>query len=102
MIRPPPRSTLFPYTTLFRSLASSFSRLQLVNGTNFTGGPGAIPIGNCSQLFMIGTAHVCSPVTDELRMPSSASADGCNRVTLGETSTDTVTVSMLGNGSFGA
>src|SRR5688572_31565346 len=24
MIRPPPRSTLFPYTTLFRSLASFF------------------------------------------------------------------------------
>src|SRR5690348_17561243 len=24
MLRPPPRSTLFPYTTLFRSLASAF------------------------------------------------------------------------------
>src|SRR5437763_13491404 len=26
MIRPPPRSTLFPYTTLFRSTRSSFAR----------------------------------------------------------------------------
>src|SRR5205809_4283079 len=25
MLQPPPNSTLFPYTTLFRSLASSFS-----------------------------------------------------------------------------
>src|SRR5256885_12215626 len=29
MIRRPPRSTLFPYTTLFRSLSSPLSRLGL-------------------------------------------------------------------------
>src|SRR5260370_11539826 len=29
MIRRPPRSTLFPYTTLFRSLSNSFSRASL-------------------------------------------------------------------------
>src|SRR3712207_8510425 len=29
MIRRPPRSTLFPYTTLFRSLGSNTFRLQL-------------------------------------------------------------------------
>src|SRR2546429_4749820 len=28
MIRPPPRSTLFPYPTLFRSLTPSSTRLQ--------------------------------------------------------------------------
>src|SRR5690349_23055587 len=28
MIRPPPRSTLFPYTTLFRSLAMWLARTQ--------------------------------------------------------------------------
>src|SRR5947208_9727036 len=28
MIRPPPRSTLFPYTTLFRSLHSLFRQMQ--------------------------------------------------------------------------
>src|SRR5256885_10488625 len=35
MIRRPPRSTLFPYTTLFRSLprAGSFSRLLCVSPT---------------------------------------------------------------------
>src|SRR3989442_15988658 len=30
MIRRPPRSTLFPYTTLFRSLASVLDELELV------------------------------------------------------------------------
>src|SRR2546429_6164552 len=29
MIRRPPRSTLFPYTTLFRSLVNTFSRSKL-------------------------------------------------------------------------
>src|SRR5206468_13124014 len=32
MIRRPPRSTLFPYTTLFRSLASGSGGLQLARG----------------------------------------------------------------------
>src|SRR5437660_8546220 len=30
MLRPPPRSTLFPYTTLFRSRAAELLRQQLV------------------------------------------------------------------------
>src|SRR5438132_9513459 len=35
MIRPPPRSTLFPYTTLFRSIASAArsTLLELCSGT---------------------------------------------------------------------
>src|SRR5690348_17764588 len=32
MIRRPPRSTLFPYTTLFRSLAGDAGSLQLLSG----------------------------------------------------------------------
>src|SRR5690242_21492280 len=52
MIRRPPRSTLFPYTTLFRSEAESrrkarlhFPRKQLPPGN----GPGAaLPGGRCS------------------------------------------------------
>src|SRR3712207_7275681 len=37
MIRRPPRSTLFPYTTLFRSvLASSRDVVQWVRGTSLT------------------------------------------------------------------
>src|SRR5437868_11629000 len=38
MIRPPPRSTLFPYTTLFRSKkAFTFSSLLLLTVLAFTG-----------------------------------------------------------------
>src|SRR3712207_8661409 len=33
MIRRPPRSTLFPYTTLFRSLGNPIPRWQLVVGS---------------------------------------------------------------------
>src|SRR5687767_15771839 len=33
MIRRPPRSTLFPYTTLFRSLAGVFASTRMVNKT---------------------------------------------------------------------
>src|SRR2546426_1504689 len=32
MIRRPPRSTLFPYTTLFRSVASSITQLLRIQG----------------------------------------------------------------------
>src|SRR3712207_7679764 len=46
MIRRPPRSTLFPYTTLFRSLllAVSDSRVGRCNGSNplATGGSGLL------------------------------------------------------------
>src|SRR5256886_7898896 len=37
MIRRPPRSTLFPYTTLFRSLANWDSTFALVLGNETTG-----------------------------------------------------------------
>src|SRR5437899_8109782 len=35
MIRPPPRSTLFPYTTLFRSIAHAVHHLLLAIGKVF-------------------------------------------------------------------
>src|SRR2546426_3081114 len=37
MIRRPPRSTLFPYTTLFRSLLASLLDLRFVLGGGFQG-----------------------------------------------------------------
>src|SRR4029078_13736507 len=63
MIRRPPRSTLFPYTTLFRSnprLRRDRCRPQGVRRVAFGGAE-------------IGRAHVCTPVTSLSRMPSSAS-----------------------------
>src|SRR3712207_6892134 len=43
MIRRPPRSTLFPYTTLFRSLPVTATWLDLPAGTGF--GPDNLPYG---------------------------------------------------------
>src|SRR5438105_5370416 len=46
MIRPPPRSTLFPYTTLFRSLSTSnFNDLRSISGKRSVrrGGQGRDP-----------------------------------------------------------
>src|SRR5436309_9619993 len=43
MIRRPPRSTLFPYTTLFRSDFSGFNRGKLQGGVTFV--PGKVALG---------------------------------------------------------
>src|SRR5258708_24197133 len=98
MIRRPPRSTLFPYTTLFRSntlgtiTVDALSTLDL-DGTNGisngtlnnsgeldatgTNGLHGIAITNALGAKLestgeIGRAHVCTPVTRSSRMPSSA------------------------------
>src|SRR5437016_9146039 len=42
MIRPPPRSTLFPYTTLFRSLTKLYTGIPAVDRVSFTIKPGEI------------------------------------------------------------
>src|SRR5256885_6281587 len=42
MIRRPPRSTLFPYTTLFRSRSSYFVALKGDRVTIFQGRPGGV------------------------------------------------------------
>src|SRR3712207_8519147 len=43
MIRRPPRSTLFPYTTLFRSIANRFRLAGYDAALIFPGGPGKRP-----------------------------------------------------------
>src|SRR5256886_15729821 len=46
MIRRPPRSTLFPYTTLFRSIVSTSTVTErgVKRVHNFNAGPGALPL----------------------------------------------------------
>src|SRR5260364_457078 len=39
MIRRPPRATLFPYTTLFRSAAAQTTTSDDKNGHHYSGGP---------------------------------------------------------------
>src|SRR5256884_1986606 len=51
MIRRPPRSTLFPYTTLFRSLRDrGFSELRLRYGYGLQGNPGVPPYSSLLTL----------------------------------------------------
>src|SRR5204863_1334392 len=53
MIRPPPRSTLFPYTTLFRSLPGAFIRSPT---TICTSAPTGAPIDRKST--RLNSSHV--------------------------------------------
>src|SRR3712207_9400737 len=48
MIRRPPRSTLFPYTTLFRSLPKPSHKTPLDNSSPVTSCSQAAPIANVS------------------------------------------------------
>src|SRR3954451_25498032 len=69
MIRRPPRSTLFPYTTLFRSAPGPGEQLGGLEDDRAAvvevhrGPPGRRGRGE------IGRAHVCTPVTSASRMP---------------------------------
>src|SRR5258707_11347439 len=73
MIRRPPRSTLFPYTTLFRSAANERIRLFVIGITKQD------DLRDRHREFRvhmpaceIGRAHVFTPVTLICRMPSTA------------------------------
>src|SRR5258708_11003796 len=82
MIRRPPRSTLFPYTTLFRSVLGAdrharraskrailerFEKSRVVRAHRFLD-----TFGTELRLSKIRLAHVCTPVTSSHRIPSSA------------------------------
>src|SRR5260370_29167042 len=76
MIRRPPRSTLFPYTTLFRSIQlESWSFGATQGGTfAFGGGGGAGKVSfNDFHFVKIGRKQISTPVTHESIMTSSPS-----------------------------
>src|SRR5260370_23837392 len=65
MIRRPPRSTLFPYTTLFRSTV--------------TGNDGVVPTGTVT--FTLWTDNTCKTAATGLTSPSGALALSSNGTT---------------------
>src|SRR5258708_11730429 len=78
MIRRPPRSTLFPYTTLFRSLDnqgtivfSPSGQLALSNSGLLHNESGATIDFQSDGSIKIGRAHLCTPLTSSNRIPSS-------------------------------
>src|SRR3712207_8704417 len=73
MIRRPPRSTLFPYTTLFRSARGRLSsevRDALTRKFNPGGAPGAVTVQLAGQV-----AQVLTTVLTDLRMTSRVNCD---------------------------
>src|SRR5258706_75494 len=93
MIRRPPRSTLFPYTTLFRSLdlnndtlsnsgtlkATSSSILELINTAVNNTITGVVTVDAPSTLDLdggdSGKAHALTPFTAQDPIPTSALND---------------------------
>src|SRR3990172_6737132 len=64
MIRRPPRSTLFPYTTLFRSRRSAFCQFIEEQDCHTR-----IPIFRREDHTQIGRAHVLTPLTPTSPIP---------------------------------
>src|SRR2546430_6062220 len=102
MIRRPPRSTLFPYTTLFRSVRESHLRRRGIGVADLSDRrpvrppaalQGGIDLdGGAALRALIGRAHVWTPVTVKTRMPSSA----CNKNnTTNTASTDTKSIASI-------
>src|SRR3712207_7499611 len=62
MIRRPPRSTLFPYTTLFRSFGgTAFVGIATMVGLHRFGGThGNIKVTGYSTTFLLESDHTCA------------------------------------------
>src|SRR5260221_7938765 len=86
MIRRPPRSTLFPYTTLFRSdpdcrdsyviECRAISTFDIDDAGDVVRPDDELAVGDRRAVLeakrQIGGPHVLTPVTQCIRMPSSA------------------------------
>src|SRR3712207_6980090 len=62
MIRRPPRSTLFPYTTLFRSCGALFSRD--IHNTIIRAAGRRVSVGERPAVFGASFVLYCGPVAD--------------------------------------
>jgi fibronectin-binding autotransporter adhesin len=80
-------------------LMPNSSRVQLTGGTNLTGGPGVISLGNGSQVFIGQTTTIPSGTSFAMASNSSVSADGGFTVTLGAATPQTVTATVITGGS---
>src|ERR1039458_3743752 len=71
MIRRPPRSTLFPYTTLFRSPRGSLKSIHTgMAGGAKRGSPGGVPKKNAS--WGVGTMRLASKSGKQFGQPRTA------------------------------
>src|SRR5690606_41924802 len=70
-LRPPPRSTLFPYTTLFRS--------KLARGSAGADRPVLRTVGVCVTIYHLACRRIHSPETPPTRRPRSMPSSRANR-----------------------
>src|SRR2546426_7888759 len=79
MIRRPPRSTLFPYTTLFRSHLS-FTRVRMREGepavTSFTVSAGRVLVGTSRSLAVYSTLDASPTIVPIATVAVTAKTDG--------------------------
>src|SRR5438034_8858700 len=99
MIRPPPTSTLFPYTTLFRSASLGTSASGLISSvpTTRVGGPGEV-----SSLLPLRCPCMLPPSPREprrVRIPDSSPADISLRPTTGGSATPLPALAAISAGS---
>src|SRR3712207_8964433 len=67
MIRRPPRSTLFPYTTLFRSFREDMTALRVLPPDDFVGAVESVPriVAHVETLLDEGLAYVLDDGTGD-------------------------------------
>src|SRR2546429_2921780 len=71
MIRRPPRSTLFPYTTLFRSVFLGFGVLLPTLATSFLDAAGVILTGPGQNYWTLWTTRLTSNILADLDRKST-------------------------------
>src|SRR5438067_3055759 len=89
MLRRPPRPTLFPYTTLFRSVTGT---------SNINAGANAITLTTGTNDFGIGLSDAGTPVQLRARMTVSVCSNGTGNIT----AITTTALSLNANTSLGA
>src|SRR2546430_13752460 len=80
MIRRPPRSTLFPYTTLFRSVGDRVFFANVAADTDFLDAP--VPLG-VEVLWQLRSPASPTALSLNLKLPAGASLQGAPGSSLG-------------------
>ena len=88
MIRRPPRSTLFPYTTLFRSVIKDYGELPLFE----------CYVDSLNQVFMNLLVNAIDAI-EEHQVDAEPDYLGCITITTRLTSDNKITISIRDNGS---
>src|SRR2546425_6597911 len=104
MIRRPPRSTLFPYTTLFRSVCIGPNGKLSITGSEFVTGEVRLAAGatlSKSGSGTVGSVETNQDLSTEINAAIAASADAASRpctITLNSISNAT-TINATGGGA---